>query len=315
MLKKVKGKIREKVRRLIAAQLDDMLGPALDRQLQLNRQWEAYQAAPAERRASFIESQTRISDLLRRLEECRIPVRREQIDGGAFARWRCEFWQVDKSYHRTDDVGVEKALEHYVAMTWLPIRPGEVVIDMAANVSPFAGLLARRNRNESYMLDLSYPPGIHGDRIGADVRRTGLPDAFADVLTFQCAFECLQGDADARFAAEARRILKPGGRWGIVPLYLDHSHFVKLGPRYDQRKLELDPGEPWVWRDDANLQAAFSRHYSPESFCKRIVAAARGFRVEIVHFSNIDELQAAYPGQRLYCHFLFRAQKESRPGS
>jgi hypothetical protein len=234
----------------------------------------------------------------------------ERIDRNDFENWRKEYFLLDEQYRGSGDTTVEKILEHYLTMKYLPVVQGEVLIDMAAAGSKLADQLTIKSGKTCYKLDLGYSPGICSNRIGANVSHTGLPDSFADVLTFHCAFECLQGDADILFIGEAERILKKNGRWSIVPLYLDHRHFVKLGPKNDCRTVKLAENEFWVWRDDAFLASPFSRHYSPESFARQILSRCCGFDCEIIHFTNIEKMKSFYPGQRIYCNLLFRAQKK-----
>jgi hypothetical protein len=107
---------------------------------------------------------------------------------------------------------------------------------------------------------------------------------------------------------EAARILKKGGRLGIVPLYLDTIHFIKTSPYCSRKDIEIEQEATWLWRDD-EYREPFSRHYSPESFAARVAARMKGMNVKILRFMNIDEFARMYPGQRLYCHFMAKAEK------
>ena len=118
---------------------------------------------------------------------------------------------------------------------------------------------------KSYRLDLAYPAGIHGIDIGSDAGDTKLPDAFATVLSAQCAYECFMGDADIRFIKEAARILKSKGKYGIVPLYLDNDYYISTSPYCNQKEVVIEAEAKKVWRDDA-FKVPFSRHYSPNPF-------------------------------------------------
>lgn len=313
MWHRLKRKVKARLRSLISTLVNEVLEEDLERHLQIARQMEEFRSSPASRRASTIEKETTIPDLLTQIDAANIPLRTERIDINDFENWRKKHSMLDDQYRKNGDTTIEKVLEHYLSMKFLPIGPGDVVIDMAAAGSKFADLLTRESGKTCYKLDLGYDPGIHANRIGADASHTGLADSFADALTFHCAFECLQGDADILFAGEAERVLKGGGRWGIVPLYLDKHHFVKLGPKSDRRKVKLTENESWVWRDDAFQTSPFSRHYSPESFSNRVISNCNGFDCEIIHFANIEELKRIYSGQRIYCHFLFRARKIDSP--
>lgn len=67
-----------------------------------------------------------------------------------------------------------------------------------------------------------------------------------------------------------------------------------------------------VWRDDA-YNVPFSRHYSLESFAGRIYSRIR-FDMEgkILYFKNLEEVIRHYPGQRIYCFFMFICEKKQR---
>ena len=133
-------------------------------------------------------------------------------------------------------------------------------------------------------------------------------DGFADVMMLHCSFECFEGSSDYGFAKEAGRVLKSGGRVGIIPLYIDTIHFTMTSPWHDKRDIEVDPEGRWLWRDD-RFRARFSRHYSPESFVERVVSKMSGLNASIVFFTNLDELRARYESQKIYCAFMLKGEK------
>ena len=211
----------------------------------------------------------------------------------------------------TGDVKIEKPLEHYLTMKYLEIKSEDVFIDVAAASSPWAKLLRKKyGCRRAYRQDLIYEDDINGFDIGGNAGNMPLPDGFADVLTLHCAYECFQGNSDIEFAKEAGRVLKNSGRLGIVPLYLDSVYFVKSGPKADRRFINVEEEAKCIWRDDDYLSEPFSRHYSPESFMERVVNNLEGLKGEIIHFTNLSELEGHFKGQRIYCHFMFGAIKD-----
>jgi hypothetical protein len=80
----------------------------------------------------------------------------------------------------------EKALEHYLAASLLDLSPDDLLIDIAAGISPAADIYHR--------------------------------------MALHCSFEHFEGDADIRFLQEARRVLRSGGRVCILPLYLSTEY-------------------------------------------------------------------------------------------
>ncbi len=309
MYRFLKGKLKKKLETFVEGIVTAKLDKEFDTRLQIHKQMEEFENTPPEMLASKIESKTSIPGLIGRFIKLGIPVREERIDIHDFSQWREKYREIIVFYDGLKDVKVEKTLEHYLTMKYLDIYSKKVLIDVAACNSPFAGVVSRHLKIKGYELDLVYEPGIHGRKIGGDAGRMPVPDEFADILTLHCAFECFQGDADIRFVKEARRVLTRGGRLGIVPLYLDDEYFVKIGPKYDKRKIEIEKGVRQVWRDDAYETVPFSRHYSPGSLEKRVIRHFGDLKYEIIHFTNLSDLETHFQGQRLYAYFLLKAVK------
>jgi SAM-dependent methyltransferase len=258
-------------------------------------------------RASYWEGKFDPEELQQRFHEAGIATEAREVDVRDFEMWMAENPSLVDFYQVSGEARIEKILEHYLSVRCLGLRETDVIIDIAAAGSPFAQAL-RQNGMNAYRLDLSYPPGLRGYEIGSDAGNMPLPDGFADVLTLHCAFECFQGESDVSFAVEAARVLKKGGRLGIVPLYVDTVHFVKTSPWCDRREIKVEPEAMWLWRDD-KYRAPFSRHYSPESFSERIALRMKGMDMKVLRFMNLHELSKIYPGQRVYSHFMFKAVK------
>ena len=155
-----------------------------------------------------------------RLDRLRVRIEDISVDVQDFREWLHAYPEINTTYSGLADAHIEKCLEHYLSFTLLGLSSADTFVDIAAAGSPFSALLRRRVGMRAYRLDLSYPKGIHGHDIGADAGETGLPEGFATAMALHCAYECFMGDADVRFVHEAARILKPGGKYVILPLYL-----------------------------------------------------------------------------------------------
>jgi len=304
--KKVRGRLSKFVRTEVQKTMADMFPQLIE-----------FQNSPNEKRQSYhdhtrdpLGNSALYSSLKDRLLEAGIPVTEIDIDVSDFERWMNDFPEVTKYYQETGDVFIEKCLEHHLAAKHLNISNGDVYIDIAASGSPWADILNKRGI-KSYSLDLAHKNGMHGIKIGADAGDTRLPEAFATVLSSQCAYECFMGEADIRFVREADRILKKGGRYGILPLYLDDTYFVAISPYCNQENIVVESEARRVWRDDEH-NTAFSRHYSPESFRNRIFSAVpETMTGKVLYFRNLTEVMKRYPGQRIYCFFMFYCEKKS----
>ncbi|MCC6628493.1 MAG: hypothetical protein IT340_13975, partial [Chloroflexi bacterium] len=183
----------------------------------IGRAWPqlgAYYASPATQRLSARDhtqqparNLTFYAGLRERLAASGVPVEDAAVDLADFEAWLADYAEL-RDYYRgiAGSPWVEKCLEHYLAARWLGIAPGDTAVDVGAQRSPWAEILAARGVR-SYRLDLSYPAGIHGRDIGADAGATRLPDGFCTVLTAHCSYEAFAGDSDVRFVREAGRIL------------------------------------------------------------------------------------------------------------
>ena len=273
----------------------------------VQRQLREFGRARDEEKASYWESFFNADELAARLEAAGLAVEETEIDRGNFEEWLTEFRELASYYENMNDVRAEKLLEHYLTLKHLDLKAEDRFVDVAACGSPLSDIL-RKKGIAAWNQDLIYPAGVHGYQIGGNAAHMPVHDGFADILALHCAFECFWGDADTGFAVEAPRVLKKGGRVGILPLYLDTIHFVKTSPHCNKTAIPVEKEAKWLWRDD-KYREPFSRHYSPESFAERIVSKMKGMDLKILRFTNLEELLNIYPGQRIYCHFMFKGIK------
>jgi SAM-dependent methyltransferase len=242
-----------------------------------------------------------------RLRAAGVRVKDRDVDISAFVAWMESYPAMCEQYV-DPSVGMEKRLEHY--LSWDSTRPmaGDRYLDVAAAGSCWASCL-RNAGVKALSVDLSYPGGVHGCRIGADAQAVPLPANSVDTMSAQCAFECFQGEADIGFIREAARLVRPGGRLAIVPLHVDDTHFIATSPYTIVDRSEFDEGATVVWRDD-EYDEPFSRHYSPEALLERLGEALGLFSdVTVVHVTNLDALRDHWPESRLYAYFMLECTK------
>ena len=308
------GRIKHK----IVGKISNIIGTAVRKEmvelLPIIPQLIEFQNSPKECRQSYYKKDPLADldyyeNLKDRLLALNIPVEETTIDIFEFEDWLKKFPEIKRGYQGMGNAVIEKCLEHYLTYKKLKISKDDIYIDTAAAGSPWAEILNVRGGVKSYRLDLSYPDGIKGINIGADAGDTKLPDGYASVLSLQCAYECLMGDADVLFIKEASRILNQKGRFAIIPLYLKDTYINVTSPYCDQQKIIIDPEAKKVWRDD-KWKVPFSRNYSPESFKKRIYSIIpEEMTGKILYFRNLDEVMKHYPGQTVYCFFMFVCEK------
>jgi hypothetical protein len=196
---------------------------------------------------------------------------------------------------------IEKALEHYLGSIFLELDENDVFLDIAASGSPWAQMAERLYGCNAYALDLIYPAGINGKKIGADATAMPLPDGFATKMALHCAFETFEGDADIRFISEAKRILSKSGAMVILPLYVNNSYLAFSSPEADRRRLDYQ-GAHRVWYEGTRgmkFKIRFFRQYSVESLLDRFIANIAPLSITIYYIENELEVN-----ELCYCKFV-----------
>lgn len=141
-----------------------------------------------------------------------------------------------------DPLIVEKALEHYVAAQLLEVGKQDVYIDIASGDSPVAQIYSRLFGCQTYRQDMIFPAGLRGNSLGGSAAALPVADGFASKMALHCSFEHFEGDQDIRFLREAERVLRPGGRLCILPLYLSPEYAIQTDPVVVPRRgIEFDP--------------------------------------------------------------------------
>jgi SAM-dependent methyltransferase len=214
-----------------------------------------------------------------------------RIDVAAFWRFvdECGYRQMDYWHGGKMRAAVEKWLEHFVSIELLQPAPGQVVVDVASCTSPFPDLVRRRLGCVAYRQDWSYAVGIDGDRIGGDAVRMPVPDGFADHLVLHCSFEHFEGERDSLFLREAERVLRPGGKLCILPVYTSARYGIQTDlAAWNRRRPELARraltciAEGWG--------EVHGRFYDLASFRERILRHLGGLRLQVWRVENCREV-------------------------
>jgi len=168
----------------------------------------------------------------------------------------------------------EKILEHFVSLRLLEVGPADVFVDVASEGSPLPEIARRLHGATAYAQDIMYPPGIADGRIGGDACAMPVPDGFATKVALTCSLEHFEGDGDTRLFLELGRVLAPGGRVVVVPLYMYVHPAVQTDPCYSvSADVPFDRGATvFCAKGWANRHGRF---YSATSLLERIVEPAR----------------------------------------
>jgi SAM-dependent methyltransferase len=196
------------------------------------------------------------------------PVVPVSVDIAGYRAFRREYLEHD-TRGGIDD---EKTLEYYLSCRFLEFDETDVLIDIAAQDCPFAFFVRSRVGCRSYRQDLYYvadDPDA-GD-IKGDATALPLPDGSISKVSLHNSIEHFDGDADIRLMRELRRVLRPGGRACLSPL------FVEAEPR---EFVDTQWGRG----------AQFSRIYSPGTLADRLLRADLDLDATVFFVANAGEI-------------------------
>jgi len=199
----------------------------------------------------------------------------------------------------------EKVLEYYLTLRALALNPKSTYLDIASCLSLFPNYVAERIGGTIHRQDLFYPEGVQTIEfprvtrsihrrvpawisvIGCDACDLPLESSTVDHITLHCSFEHFEGDADGRFAAEALRVLRPGGRMLIFPFY--------CGNEYQ----EIGNGEvSTAWK--------FHRYYDPVTFVDRVLSKIEvPYSLEMRYYRNNRSIDDSF-----YCDYSLAIVRE-----
>lgn len=129
------------------------------------------------------------------------------------------------------DLFKEKVLEHYISESILCFNSDDIYIDIGAGNSRFySTIIAGKYKCQAYGMDYEYPKGINGNKIGCDATDTPLSNDFCTKVALHCAFEMFENENDILLLNELARIIKPGGEFVIIPLYIHQEAHILSSP-------------------------------------------------------------------------------------
>lgn len=247
-----------------------------------------------------------VAPILRELQQLApdVSIAHYAADPARFEAWvaraRYPFWLYPLPSSRA-----EKYLEHQISVDLLAPPTGGTLIDVACGGSYF-GVIMQRRGFRTIDQDLAFPAGLHGEQLGGDAAQMALPDAIADGMTLHCSFEHFERDSDSRFVRECARVLRPGGRTVIIPLYLSNRHFIVTDPyHYTRDAIPFDDGAHPVML--VGYSNRHGRHYDVRAFVGRVIQPARevGLQPTLTLIENTAAISPA-----CYVRFVLTLQKK-----
>jgi SAM-dependent methyltransferase len=191
---------------------------------------------------------------------------------------------------------LEKALEHFLSFKIIqPVR-GQILMDVGSCVSVVPTIVRRHYGCECYVQDLEMPTGVHGWNVGSNAAQVPLPASSLDAITLHCTFEHFEGEADSRFIYECARLLKPGGKAVILPLYvnLNWTNITGETDEVEREKIGFD-SRATFWCVIPEWRNRFGRHYSAKALLDRVLGVAAECALEIEMFRVLN-LDLVHPG-------------------
>lgn len=244
------------------------------------------------------------AEIASRLRQAGITVEDYTIDFEGYRRYLTAAGYGDyPNYYRGGTVqGIgfeEKSLEHFVSFDLLGLSASDVYIDVASCSSPVPDIVRSLYGAGVYRQDLTFREGLEGDTIGGDAGDMPVPDGFATAMALHCSFEHFEGDADSRFIRESGRVLAPGGRLCILPLYLGTAYHVLTDPTVSWRKVpDFDREATVVCRE--RYHNRFGRCYDAKSFVERVVENLGDRSLTVYRVLNAREVDPS-------CYLAFAA--------
>jgi ubiquinone/menaquinone biosynthesis C-methylase UbiE len=216
----------------------------------------------------------------------------------------------DDFYDGQDNpVWTEKVLEHFIAweMAVKYLESDEIYIDVAASSSPWVKMLNEKGF-KAIGIDLNESWKFKDDPnyLVMDATKTTFKDGSVSGVSLQCAFEMFTGNDDKNLMKELGRILKPGGKAVIVPLYMHTHHCGYTTKEFRFSRKYHDLGAKLYLRKDFS-GIPFSRKYDVEVLKERVldVAQKNGLEYKIYVLRNGKEIH-----EGVYCHFILELVKK-----
>lgn len=204
---------------------------------------------------------------------------------------KTEFYDYYKKYKYAELYSrnsLEKALEHFVSIKLLEFVKTDVFIDIASCGSTFPNIIEEVYGCTTYRQDLTYPFGINGKAIGGDACILPFNDKSISKLSLHCSFEHFERDSDTRFIKEVTRVLRPGGKLCILPLYLKHDYYILTDPSVKRAGIVFDDGAGI--KEQVGWKNHFGRHYNPAKLVERVLAFVGSLTPTIYLVSNAKEV-------------------------
>jgi hypothetical protein len=198
----------------------------------------------------------------------------------------------------------EKSAEHFLSLEALEMDSHSVFVDIAAEHSPLGAIATQRHGCTAFAQDIMFEPGVHGNRIGGDACAMPVGDGFFTHACLTCSLEHFEEDADTRLFRELARVIRPGGRVVVVPLYLFTSPAVLTDPRWSLSGKVAFDSDATVYCSDG-WGNRHGRYYSAHTLWQRLIDPTPEFRFVVYRLLDHDLLDPS-----VYARWLLVAERQ-----
>lgn len=215
------------------------------------------------------------------------------------------------NYHGGIKSGVweEKLFEHFLAFDLLSLQDygaRDVYVDVAAGCSPWATMLRQKYGFQAFAVDLNISKEFerYDYYKKENAIRTSLDAGSVRGASLQCAYEMFVGTDDIELLRELKRILQPGGKTIIAPLYM-HTHYCcYASTEYFGKGWGDREAKEYIRRDCSCIPS--SRKYDALKFQERIIdrLVSLGMTYKLYALRNAREISP-----EIYCHFILEISK------
>lgn len=198
-----------------------------------------------------------------------------------------EFWNWLKVSGLEEFIGYsylhKKALEFFFSSHLLDIRDKDIVLDIAGGKSNYLLAVKRTFSPSKLILQDHIYEGIKESNdiliVGGDVSNILLPDMSVHKIACHHAFEHFKGNTDSECIKEISRLLKPGGKAVIIPIFISKDYIecynIKVKKKFDNNaKLIVDKTASLPGGSD---DGHFARIYNIRALYHRVLVVAEKF--------------------------------------
>jgi hypothetical protein len=162
----------------------------------------------------------------------------------------------------------EKALEHFLTTEVLDIKKSDLCIDIGSCGSPCRGILNKEGYNNIWNHDINLENNDELKTLNGWADNLSFENDKVNFVFAHCSIDNFEGKADIDLLKEIYRILKPGGKFLIIPFYLGSTHNNNIDI---STIFSMNPDNEALINFIEPFTYPFGRNYSYTTFIERLV--------------------------------------------